>query len=240
MIDIHCHILPELDDGADSMQTAVMMAAIAADNGTRAIVATPHITWDGSSCEEKLMRIRVRRKRFQEALKEACIPIQCFAGAEVLCVDTEKRKPVYGSFPCIHQTSYALVEFYFDTSVSVMQTHLLRLLDGGIRPIIAHPERYDAIQKQKEFLEIWRDMGCCVQINKGSCRGSFGRKAKKTAEWALESGQVDFLATDAHDVGNRTPNMIDILRTLSDTYGSAYIKRLTQTNPLRMLRNERL
>ncbi len=240
MIDIHCHILPEIDDGADSLQTAVMMAAMAADDGITGIVATPHIVWNGRSAAEKKNKICAACQRLQRTLEESRIPVTCYPGAEVLCADTEHCPPQVGVFPCICETAYTLVEFYFDAKAEEIQGHLERLLAGGLMPIIAHPERYTAVQKKKSLLDTWRQMGCYLQLNKNSFLGSFGRKARKIAEWAMEQGLADFLATDAHNSYDRTPQTRDIAAHLAHVYGNSYIKRLIETNPMSVLRGEKL
>ncbi len=240
MIDIHSHILPELDDGADSLQTSIMMAAMAGDSGCRAIIATPHVIWDGCDLTEALAAIRRKTAELQQALTESRIPVTCCYGAEVLCVDTTARLPDRTTFPCLNDTCYTLVEFSFDAAANEIRDHLERLLAVGLWPIIAHPERYRVVQKKKVLLEDWRRMDCRIQCNIGSLRGDFGRRAERTSAWAMEHRLVDFLATDAHDIHGRTPLCGALLETLAEHYGPDRLCMLTEGNPLAVLRGERL
>ncbi len=235
MIDIHNHILPGVDDGADSMSTSLMMAAMAADDGIQSIVVTPHINWDGEDIQEKQAFIQMRAEELRKELEEAHIPMTFYIGAEVLCLNTKDYPPNVNNFPCINGTTYALVEFQFNAKEDVITEHLLQVLHGGLHPIVAHPERYAAVQKRKTLMEDWHNLGCLLQLNKNSINGSFGWRGKKVAEWALQKKLADFIATDAHDMERRTTRCIATLDKLKSKYGSSYIKKITETNPQIML-----
>ncbi len=235
MIDTHCHILPELDDGADSEETAVMMAAIAADDGVGEIVATPHIRWDRYYTEESMERVRHAVRELSERLLSAGIPVKLYPGAEVLLAESVGSRLQRGVFPCLGETKHALVEFYFDESAERMTQMLAALTEAGIHPIVAHPERYSAVLGKKRILLDWVDRGYGLQVNQGSFLGQFGRRAKKIAHWMMENHLVLTLGSDAHDTGARVPRLTRVAAELATIYGDGYIRRITEDNPRALL-----
>jgi len=240
MIDIHCHILPGVDDGADTPDTSLMMAAMAVDDHERALIATPHLMWDRNFSNETIAKIQKVYAEFCESLKKANLPIVCRLGAEVLCAEVGEVMIRRGLFPRIAGTSFSLVEFYFDESPAKMNACLREISASGITPVVAHPERYSALQKQKKLLEQWSEQGYYLQVNKGSIYGQFGKKAKKTAEWMLENRVADLWATDAHNVNGRTTRSAAAIKDLKARYGEDYTKLITDINPYLLLQNKKL
>ena len=237
MIDTHCHILPNVDDGSDSLQTSMLMAAMAADDGVTGIIATPHVIWDRDYNPEQLSYINKAADSFRKSLKESGLPIVCYLGAEVLCAESVPSLLEEGIFPKIEDTDYALVEFYFDEPAEKIGRCIEEIRSVGIKPILAHPERYYEVQKQKAFLNDLVELGCYLQVNKGSFFGQFGKKAQKTAEWIAKNRLAALLATDAHGVGSRTTRVAAAIESLSQKYGAEYIRLITKENPALLLKN---
>ncbi len=238
MTDIHCHILPDIDDGADSLQTALMMAAQAADDGITKIIATPHINWSHRYSGNSFDKVRDTVKQFQDELYKAGIPIKIITGAEVLMVEIAEEKLQAGLFPKIEGTDYALVEFSFKMPFETMLKYLEALKNVDILPIVAHPERYTDIQNHKKYLKTLAENGYYIQINKGSAWGLFGRKAFATAKWALKHGLVAVIASDAHNTDDRTTKLYSTYRMLAKKFGDEYIDLITRTNQHRLLENK--
>ncbi len=227
MIDIHCHILPWLDDGASDMDEARYMAAVSADDGVTEIIATPHITWRNDlETDIYTKRIRESADALQSELSSVGIPIVIYGGAEVLCMGELPTKELLSGFPRIEGSDYALVEFCFDETADYMDTWLSLLKEAGIYPIIAHPERYGAVQKDKLLAKKWVESGYILQLNKDSFSGGFGYKAKKAAHRMIKDKLAAFIASDAHNLSSRSPGMSAIYSELSKKYGADYISKI--------------
>ncbi len=235
MIDVHCHILPGVDDGSDSLQTSLLMAANAADDKVKYIIATPHYTWDGQEYVNPIPEIWKRTNALQEELEKAGIPITLFWGAEVLL-----RAKADNRIPHIQGTNYSLVEFDFNLTLEKMDSYLRSVQTSGTRVIVAHPERYHAVQRSKDILLSWAKSGYYLQLNKGSYYGQFGPKAKKVAEWMLDHKLADLVGSDAHNATSRTTHLYRFRADIAKRCGKDYAIKLTRTNALRLLRNEPL
>lgn len=240
MIDTHCHILPGLDDGSSSLQMSMIMAAMAADDGITDIIATPHVMWDRSYTIDQLSAAIQALDILRAAIDRSCIPVNCHLGAEILCVEPALELLRKGLFPCIKGTKFALVEFFFDDSVENMTSCLRAIQGAGINPVVAHPERYNAIQNHKDLAERWVKMGILLQINTGSIYGQLGKRVKKAAVRILDDGLASLVATDAHDIRSRPLQMSAARSWLVQHYGETRAHLLTEVNPLHLLNNQPL
>ena len=177
MFDIHCHILYGSDDGAGSLEEALKMAKLAALNGTHAIIATPHSNvpslyynfWDSEQ--------KVRLEKLNSRLTEEGVNLTVFPGNEIFATGDFIRYLNEGRLLTLNNSAYALVEFDFYESAKSVFDKILKLADSGYRPVIAHPERYSFIQADPDSALQLKRAGALLQINKGSIKGSFGRKA---------------------------------------------------------------
>jgi protein-tyrosine phosphatase len=202
MIDIHCHILPGLDDGARTMDEAIAMARMAAADGIRTIVASAHIT--PGVYDNPPDRIVAAALAFGDRLKDEGIPLRIVPGADVRM--TPEMLDGGGRFLCINgHTPYLLFEFPHDL-VPPGSDRLIESLRGkGWVPVITHPERNTELQRRPEKLEPFLRQGCLVQITAMSVTGGFGSGAREVAERYLKDGWVHAIATDAHDTEKRPP-----------------------------------
>ena len=240
MIDVHCHIIPGVDDGSDSMSTSMMMAAMAADDGVDTIIATPHFMEGGEGSFVRYRALQQAAKRAEREFHSSGIPIEIRCGAEVLCTDETLHLLETGEFPRIVGTDYSLVEFDFDESITYMSHCLHQIRCSGIRVIVAHPERYFAIQANRKTLIEWVNLGYYLQVNKGSFEGQFGRSEQKTAKWIMKNKLAVLLASDAHNTTSRNPRLGGIRYELSRKYGEGLLELLTEENPRRLLENQPL
>lgn len=235
MIDIHCHILPDYDDGADSLEEALEMARMAALSGVSHIIATPH--FDGEPAElESLPLMKQQFHLLRDALERAGIPLTLHPGAEVLCLPETVVLADNRQLPTLADTSYVLTEFYFDESYAYMDEMLSQLLQCGYKPVVAHPERYDVIQREPPLLRRWARQGCVIQLNKGSVLGSFGSRPEEAANEILAMGLAHVFASDAHSCHSRTPHMRELRRWVEDCCDEEYAAILLEENPRRLLR----
>lgn len=232
MIDIHCHILPGLDDGAFSIDESRLMAEDAFEYGTRSIVCTPHI---GPYSTEELVTAFIELK---EVLKAHRIPIDIYLGQEVYLTENyiKQIRDIVNGFPItINATSYVLVEFDPSAHSRILRNAVEYLTSEGFRPIIAHPERYNAITEDVYLAHTLKDYGAFLQLNKGSLRGAFGPAAMRTALYLLDEQLADFVASDAHSPYERTTKLRDVHAFISEQYSIDYADHLMLVNPQNIL-----
>ena len=235
MIDIHCHILPRLDDGAFSLDESVLMAEGAFECGTRGIVCTPH---SGPYSAEELVSTFIELKN---TLGSLAIPIELYLGQEIYLTEnyTMQIRDIGNGYPItINGTDYALVEFIPDAHSRILRDSVDLLVAEGITPIIAHPERYAAITEDLYLADRLKASGALFQLNKGSLRGVFGHYAKQTAAYLLDERMADFVASDAHSPYERTAKMRDAHAYISERYSIDYADYLMQENPALVLANQ--
>lgn len=237
MIDIHCHILPEFDDGASSPEEAIAMAHMAADSGVSAIVATPHFPGRASSLH-RIPDIMDRYKWLSHVLQAQQVPLKIYPGAEILCLPETPALAARKALPTIGDTSYLLTEFYFDANFAFMDSTLAKLAECGYTPVVAHPERYHAINTAPTLLECWMQQGYVLQLNKGSLLGAFGEQVRSTAIGALDAGFAHLIASDGHGANYRTPHMGRLRYWLEETYGEEHAQILLDRNPARLVEDQ--
>lgn len=238
MIDLHCHILPGVDDGADSLGQALEMARIAADSGLRTVVATPHCNLPWEESENFAGTMVQPLALLRQAVKAAQIPLELLPGGEIFCTPDfpdllEQRK-----LQTLADSRYLLMEFYFDESPEFMEICFQEAFRRGYIPVAAHPERYDAVYRDPELVPRWFRRGCIIQLNKGSILGRLGNRAETVSRHLLERGFAHAVASDAHSPNARTPHMTRILRHLEDTYAPGYARILLSRNPERIIQNQ--
>ena len=239
MVDIHCHILHRFDDGASDLSESLEMARMAARTGVTDIVATPHFSGDADALRS-LPRLMDRFRELSAAIAAEGIPITLHPGAEILCVEETASLAKKKLLPTIGSTNYFLTEFYFDEDLQFMDDMLHRLAASGYTPVVAHPERYDAINQDPLLVERWFRRGYVLQVNKGSILGALGRRAEYAAHLILEAGLAHVIASDAHSASRRTPHMGGLNRWLDHNLRSDYAKILTEENPRRIIKGEPL
>lgn len=237
MIDIHCHILPAFDDGAADLAESVAMARLAVNSGVTALVATPHFRGEEQSLE-LIPKLLNRYERLSRVLRQQQIPLRLYPGAEILCLPETVSMARRRQLPTIGDTRYLLTEFFFNESAEYMTDSLTALAACGYRPVVAHPERYEAVQQFPELLERWFAAGFVLQQNKGSTLGAFGPQVQKTALWMLDSGLAHIIASDAHSIRRRTTDMIPLRQYLLERCPSRYVDVLLEDNPARLVRDQ--
>ncbi len=235
MYDLHCHILPGLDDGADGIEEAVEMADLACREGTEGIAATPHTNVTHGYRNYWSTYLLDRLNRLQERLDALKIPVRLYAGQEIYLTEDVPALLAEGRLITLNRSRYILSEFSFRESPKRMVQLLQPLLAAGYLPIIAHPERYACVEEDWRICALYKELGCAVQINKGSVTGAFGPVAAHAARRILDAGLCDLVASDGHSVYRRRPELRSIHEWLSAHYSIAYADHLTVVNPCRIL-----
>jgi len=191
VIDLHSHILPELDDGAGSLAEALDMARLAVEGGVTAMVATPHCA------DDRAREVYSAWRMLKGALEEMDIPMKLYLGMELFGTEDTLRLLKEGKAFTLNGSRYPLVEFDFHTD-GELETRILRgLIRGGFRPLVAHPERYVYEHNVDTFLEL-KARGILMQMNLLAPAGYYGRTIKGLADKYLDAGLYDFFGTDCH------------------------------------------
>lgn len=239
MIDLHCHILPGLDDGADSWDTAVEMGRMAAEAGTEIAAATCHFNHPSAAfapgSEAFWQQYREKKSRLEQRFREEGIPLALADGVEVFAGGNLFSLLKDQSLPTLNGTRYLLVETALDAPAFFIYRVLDRLLERDYIPVLAHPERYRCVQNVHAHVYEWYQMGALIQINKGSLLGAFGSAARRTADAILRHRLAAVAASDAHSCFHRTPKMDEFGRILAKNYGAACPTLLLEENPRRIL-----
>ena len=235
VIDIHCHLLPGVDDGPPTMAAALQLAQALVADGITHVMATPHVfpgMWNNTSsnigpvCE----RLRVQ-------LAHAGIPLQISWAGEVRLMPEALDLLDQGQVPLLGHCdgdNLMLLEMP-DAQIPIgADRFVAELRTRGVRPVLVHPERNKGVMANPERLRPFMDQGCLVQVTAGSLVGQFGATAQKTAEALLERQWVNVVASDAHNLRGRLPRMRDAREWLRKHLGEPMARRLTWTNPRAM------
>ena len=238
MLDIHCHLLPGVDDGAESLEESCIMAKIAWDMGTRGMVLTPHSNVPGGFQNPWGEEFARNLDSFRQALLKLKNPMRIMAGMEVFATDDVADKIQDGSAITLNGTRYVLLEFWTGDRPARVKRVLDSVMGLGLVPVIAHPERYAFLQEDVGLAEQWAGKGCLLQLNKGSILGSFGRAARQAAHALLADRLAHVVASDGHSPYQRLPVLAEAYEVVSDTYSRTYAESLFYGMPDRIVNNK--
>jgi protein-tyrosine phosphatase len=233
MIDIHSHILPGLDDGARTIDESFEMLRLAAASGTTDIVATPHLnsefTFDQQRVEHAFHEVSCK---LHELSGKSSAIINVHLGCDFHLnysnlSDALRDPPKY----TINKRGYLLVELPESIAPPAARQALRRLIDAGILPIITHPERNPSLQSQLPELHRWVLDGCYLQITAQSLLGRFGPEAQRVALALISANLAHFIASDAHDSVDRSPDLSAAFKFVSAKYGRDRADALLIHNP---------
>lgn len=240
MIDLHCHIIPWVDDGAQNAKMACVMAQHALRSGVDTIVATPHCNLFGT---RGLNCANYRSRRYDEMLglfrallRQHGLPLRVLPGAEVfahpanLSALLEERRLV-----TLNHSRYLLTEFPFQADGMDISLLLARVAQSGLTPVVAHPERYAAVQDDLSLAAQWVEKGYVIQLNKGSILGRLGDGAQYASRALLRRGLVHVVATDAHDPRYRPTGFVSLLPVLRELCPPEAVALLLDGNPYRII-----
>ena len=207
LIDIHTHIIPGVDDGSESIRMSLDMLALSAESGITDVIATPHCNIPGEVDNYVSMELYNALLALRKEAERAEIPVTIYRGMEVFATpelpELIRERKVWS----LNGTRYLLMEFAFNEDPVFASEMLQTLRKRGVRPVIAHPERYTCLQRDVSLAGTWVSLGCQLQMNKGSVFGAFGRKARRTSLKLLKSGMYTYAASDAHSPYGRTTQL---------------------------------
>lgn len=232
MIDLHCHFLPDVDDGARTVDDALALAAASVANGITHAVLTPHV--HPGVFDNSLSILEPVFIRYRESLKEAGIALQVFLGGEVrlhpdaLDLLAADDLPTIGT---LGEERIVLLEFP-DGHIPAGAAKACRYFaDRGVRLLIAHPERNKEVMRDPACIKPFVDAGCLLQLTAASVIGRFGPQALDAAHQLLARGLVAVVATDAHNMAHRPPVLREARDAIAKLYGSGLAHRLTEEMP---------
>jgi protein-tyrosine phosphatase len=233
-IDIHCHILPGLDDGPATLEESVEMLEMAKEDGISHIFATPHIL-DGlypNKGPEIIPRVEDLRKHLPGGLK-------LFCGADVRVVPDLIRRRESGDILELDGSGYMLLELPEYVVPPHLDSFIFNLRHKGITPIITHPERHFRLMYDSAGLRGFRDRGALCQITAMSITGGFGREVMRASFSMIEQGLTDIVASDAHNAGTRPPILSKAYQEVKRHFGDGTAELLFFRNPGRIMENVR-
>jgi protein-tyrosine phosphatase len=235
-IDMHCHILPEVDDGAQSIEQTINMLIIAHEEGILHIIATPHYRAgypnpDYHELEQKLETVR------QEALKidrsfRIDLGNELYYSQDILeHLNSKKALTMAG-------TRYVLVEFLVDVSYMNLRAGLHNLLINGYLPILAHMERYQCLYHNYNGIQELQELGIYLQMNISSVIGNITNRRASFCRKLIEKGYIHFISTDSHSDQYRAPRIKQGADVIRKKYGEDSLSQLLSENATKMLNNQ--
>lgn len=236
MLDLHCHLLPGLDDGASDLEQSLAMARVAVQDGIQGVVCTPH--WVLGQYENKRSEILTAVKELQARLDEHAIPLRLYPGAELRLDVSLLERLEAGEVLTLNDTGrYVLLELPEDTLPQNLDDFFWDLQVRNMIPIISHPERNLMLQRDPHMLYQWVDMGILGQLTAASLLGRFGKEVQKFSIFLLEHRLVHCLVTDSHGIGRRSPRLSEAYKVIKSMSGNLSDHMLHE-NPKRIIHGE--
>jgi protein-tyrosine phosphatase len=233
MIDIHNHILPGVDDGAKSWDTALEMCRLAQEDGIQHIVATPHANDEYVYEREHLLAC------LKELAARAGDSLTFSLGCDFrLSYDNVEDALAYPRRYTIGEGPYLLVEFSDYGIPPRIGDSLFNLRAKNMIPVITHPERNPILQRHLPQVAKWVQEGCLVQVTASALAGTWGESARRAADWLLEHEAVHVLASDAHDPKHRKPVLSFARDLVAKRFGCEIAHALVEHNPRAIVAGE--
>lgn len=229
MIDMHCHILPRVDDGANSLKEAINMALMAKENGIEAIFATPHYI-AGEGYEDSSSNSIVLEELNYE-LNNRGIDMKIYIGCEVYATPNILELLAEGKITTLNNSQYMLIELPMYDIPIYIESIIYNLKLKGITPIIAHPERNSRIMEDPNILYGLIIKGALAQLNLPSLLDLYGRKVRYTAEILLKHDMIHFVGTDAHSASKKYYRITETTNILKKLIGEGKCLKIMKLNP---------
>jgi protein-tyrosine phosphatase len=236
MIDLHCHILPGIDDGAADLSVSLEMARAMVADGVSVVACTPHIL--PGLYHNSGPQIRLLVAQFAQVLKEECIALRLVTGADNHIVPDFAASLRSGHLLTLAESRYVLVEPPNHIPPVRLEDFFFELMTAGYVPVLTHPERLSWTRSHYAAVQRMVRAGVWMQITAGSLTGDFGKSSRYWAERMLEDGNVHILATDAHDAKRRPPILGKGRELAARRVGDREAEHLVETRPRKVLANE--
>ena len=228
MIDVHSHILFDIDDGAREIEESIFMLKESQNAGFTDVILTPHYM-EGVYAQNKEEVIN-RFKKLKEEIKDQGLEINIYLGNEVYVTPNINEKILTKEVLTLNNSKYVLIETHLTTNILYLEHEIDKMLEAGFKPILAHPERYEFVKKDIKNLDKFINKGVLLQSNYGSIVGFYGKTAEKTVRKLLKTKAITFLASDTHFVNTIYAAMPDIKRKLQSVISDEYFYDITEYN----------
>lgn len=229
MYDLHCHLLPGIDDGPEDLSTSLSMARMAADDGITVVACTPHI-YPGLY-ENDATGIRRAIAAMRRELAAASIPLVLHEGADVHLAPDLAGAIRAGRVPTLAGSRYFLLEPPHHVAPPRLEESVFQLMAAGYIPLITHPERLSWVEDHYDLFVRLATRGAWMQITSGALTGRFGRRPRYWAERFVSEGYAMILATDAHDPRRRPPLLAEGREAAARLIGKEEATHLVLTRP---------
>jgi protein-tyrosine phosphatase len=227
MIDVHCHLLPGIDDGAQTLDDSIELINLAIADGITHIVATPHI--HPGRFNNNTASIATAYRQVMRWVKQTNAPIKLSTAAEVRISIELLQMLEHHTIPFVGQWdgyNVILLEMPHSHILPGSDKLIKLLLNNNIRPLIAHPERNKEIMAAPEKIKPFVDQGCLLQVTAGALVGRFGTPAQKVATQLCKENLVTLIATDAHNTKHRPPKLAEAYALLDREISQEYSLKL--------------
>lgn len=236
MIDIHTHLIPNVDDGSKSVEDTFKMFEEAENAGFTDIILTSHyLTGYYESTTEELI---FWKDKLQEILKKQKKELKLHSGMEVYISEQLDELMKKKKLLTLADSRYILVELPMLTNIKYLDYILFFLETIGVKLVMAHPERYKSVQKNPSLVEKYISKGCLIQCNYGSILGQYGREAKNVIKYLLKKDLVHFMASDCHRQGGIYLKIPEALKKITKIVGREKVYEITTLNQRKILNNE--
>lgn len=229
MIDLHCHILPGVDDGPDNIAESLEMAQAAVYSGITHVLCTPH--HNNGRFENPKEQVLEKLTLFQKQLEVSGIPLTVFGGQEVRITGNILEKLTADELLTVDlEGRYLLIEFPTTDVPAYTEALFIKLLAEGVIPIIVHPERNQVFGEDPNRLIPYLDMGCLAQLTAPSYVGVFGKKIEKTAKNMVAHGLVQMVGSDAHGGTKRPFFLAEAMELIGKDFGDELVSEMKQVS----------
>lgn len=225
--DVHCHILPGVDDGAKTMEESIELIRKEYEDGVRSIVLTPHFR--RGMFEPKMEQIYEAFEALTFAVRR--MNLKLYLGCEYHVNMNMAEDLIEGRRPTMAGSSFVLCEFSSEDKAAYINERCYQLISSGFTPILAHIERYPALTKDFDQIGALTELGCRMQVNAGSILGRDGFGTKRFCKKLIEEDLLDFIGSDAHDRKVRPPLLGACAELLEKKYGADYARTIMCSNP---------
>lgn len=234
--DIHSHILPGIDDGAQSLTETVKMLHIAHKEGIRSIITTPHFHEGRFRISKK--QIREALHKVEQAIKDENLDISLYLGNEIYYSQSSLELLIKKQIFTLAESNYVLVEFSPMAPFQYIKSGLQSFVLNGYWPILAHVERYKSVAKDIDRVYDLIELGGYIQVNAGTVAGDLGRKNQRIVKKLLKNNTVHFIGTDSHSERSRAPRMEKSISYIRKKFGEDMVKELFYINPKKIIENK--
>ena len=238
MIDVHSHILPNIDDGSRSIEETFNLIKEAKEAGFEGIVCTSH--YMENYYETNRPEREVWINAIHENLENKNIDMNLYLGNEIYMSDNMMELLIDGKASTINNSCYVLFEMPLNVEPMNLYDMVYEMQQYKIVPILAHPERYSFVQTDPELIYDLIDKGVLMQANYGSIIGQYGKKAQMIVQKFLENNMIHMLGTDVHRQNTIYPKIPEIILELKALIGEEKVKELTTINPELVINNKRI